>query len=153
MITRRKFLQHSGQLAAALSAGKGVLLNAITTKHPMPIMPAALDVNTLAQFVDPLPIPQLAQRQGLRPSPTDSKTSVPFFRIPAQAIASKVHRDLPPTRFWSFGPSAPGPTFETRSGEPLLVEWVNALPKEHFLPIDRSIHGAEPDKPAVRTVV
>jgi spore coat protein A, manganese oxidase len=153
MITRRKFLQHSGQLAAALSAGKGVLLNAITVKHPMPIMPAALDVNTLAQFVDPLPIPQLAQRQGLRPSPTDSKTSVPFFRIPAQAITSKVHRDLPPTRFWSFGPSAPGPTFETRSGEPLLVEWVNALPKEHFLPIDRSIHGAEPDKPAVRTVV
>ncbi|MFZ0321714.1 MAG: multicopper oxidase [Candidatus Sulfotelmatobacter sp.] len=151
MITRRKFLQHSAQLAAALSAGKGVLLSAMT--HPAPIMPAALDVNTLAQFVDPLPIPEIAQRQGLRPSPADPKRSVPFYRIPAQAITSKVHRDLSPTKLWSFGPSAPGPTFETRAGEPLLVEWVNALPKEHFLPIDRSIHGAEADKPAVRTVV
>ena len=116
-------------------------------------MPAALDVNTLAQFVDPLPIPQIARRDGFRPSPTDPKRSVPFYRIKAQAIVSKIHRDLKPTRFWSFGPSAPGPTFETRAGEPLLVEWVNALPKEHFLPVDRNIHGAESDKPAVRTVV
>ena len=116
-------------------------------------MPAALDVTTLPQFVDPLPIPEIARHQGFRPSPENPKLSVPFYRIQAQPIASKVHRDLPPTKFWSFGPSAPGPTFETRSGEPLLVEWVNALPNEHFLPLDRTIHGAEPDKPAVRTVV
>ncbi len=49
--------------------------------------------------------------------------------------------------------STPGPTFETRSGEPLLVEWINALPNEHFLPLDHTIHGAEANKPAVRTVV
>jgi len=116
-------------------------------------MPAALDVNTLAQFVDRLPVPEIAQRQGYRPHPTDPKASVPFYRVRAQAIASKVHRDLPPTRFWSFGSSTPGPTFETRSGEPLLVEWVNALPSQHFLPMDHTIHGAEADKPAVRTVV
>ena len=116
-------------------------------------MAPALDVNTLPQFVDPLPIPELARRQGTRPSPSDPKQAVPFYRIQAQPITSKVHRDLPPTKFWSFGPSTPGPTFETRSGEPLLVEWVNALPNEHFLPVDHTIHGAEPDKPAVRTVV
>ncbi len=116
-------------------------------------MPPALDVSTLAQFVDPLPIPEIAKPQGRRPSPHDAKLSVPFYRIQAQAIASKVHRDLRPTTFWSFGSSTPGATFETRSGEPLLVEWVNALPRQHFLPIDRTIHGAEPDKPAVRTVV
>ncbi|MGA8274642.1 MAG: multicopper oxidase, partial [Candidatus Sulfotelmatobacter sp.] len=108
---------------------------------------------TLKQFVDPLPIPEIAQRQGYRSSPTDPKLSVPFYRIQAQAISSKVHRDLPPTRFWSFGSSAPGPTFETRSGEPLLVEWANALPNKHFLPVDHTIHGAEADKPAVRAVV
>ena len=116
-------------------------------------MPAALDVNTLTQFVDPLPIPEIVQRQGFRPSPADPKLSVPFYRIQVRSIVSKVHRDLQPTRFWSFGPSTPGPTFETRAGEPLLVEWVNALPNEHFLPIDHTIHGAEADKPAVRTVV
>jgi spore coat protein A len=116
-------------------------------------MPVALDVNALAKFVDPLPIPQIAQSQGYRPSPADPKLKVPFYRIAAQPTASKVHRDLQPTRFWSFGSSIPGPTLETRSGEPLLVEWVNALPKEHFLPIDRTIHGAEADQPAVRTVI
>jgi spore coat protein A, manganese oxidase len=121
------------------------LLNALatTTPHATAIMAAALDVNTLAPFVDPLPVPEIAQRQGYRPSPR-SKLSVPFYRIQAQPVASKVHRDLQPTRFWSFGSSTPGPTFETRAGEPLLVEWVNALPHEHFLPVDHTIHGAEP---------
>ncbi|MGC2257118.1 MAG: multicopper oxidase domain-containing protein, partial [Candidatus Sulfotelmatobacter sp.] len=151
MITRRHFLQRSSLLATTLAASKSRLLNAMS--HSEAIMPAALDVNTLAQFVDPLPIPDIAKSQLRRPSPTDPKLRVPFYRIPAQVVDSKVHRDLPPTRFWTFGSSIPGPTFETRSGEPLLVEWVNALPNDHFLPIDRTIHGAEADKPAVRTVV
>jgi len=30
---------------------------------------------------------------------------------------------------------------------------MHALPKEHFLPVDHTIHGAEADKPVVRTVV
>ncbi|HXP39898.1 MAG TPA: multicopper oxidase [Candidatus Acidoferrales bacterium] len=151
MITRRHFLQRSSLLATTLAAGKSGLLNAMS--QSVATMPPALDVNTLAQFVDLLPIPEIAKPQGLRASPADGKLKVPFYRIQAQAITSKVHRDLAPTKFWSFGSSTPGPTFETRSGEPLLVEWVNALPNEHFLPMDRTIHGAEADKPAVRTVV
>ncbi len=151
MITRRNFLQRSSLLATTLAARKSGLLNVMTGS--VATMAPALDVNTLKQFVDPLPIPDVAQHQGYRPNPADPKQNVPFYRIQAQSIASKVHRDLPPTKFWSFGSSTPGPTFETRSGEPLLVEWVNALPSEHFLPIDRTVHGAEPDKPAVRTVV
>ncbi len=116
-------------------------------------MPVALDVGTLPQFVDALPIPEIAQHQGYRPSPTDPKLDIPLYRVQAQSVVNKVHRDLQPTKFWSFGPTTPGPTFETRAGEPLMVEWVNALPNEHFLPIDHTIHGAEADKPAVRTVV
>jgi spore coat protein A, manganese oxidase len=153
VITRRKFLQRSSLLATTLASGTSGLASAMAMPAAVATMPAALDVNTLAQFVDPLPIPAIAQRQGYRPSPTDPKRNIPFYRIEAQSIFSKVHRDLPPTKFWSFGPAAPGPTFETRSGEPLLVEWVNALPNQHFLPVDHTIHGAEADKPAVRTVV
>ena len=119
----------------------------------VPTMAPALDVSALAHFVDPLPIPAIAQRQGSRPSPKDAKLSVPFYRVQAQAITNKVHRHLPATKFWTFGSSTPGPTFETRSGDPLLVEWVNALPSQHFMPVDHTIHGAEGDKPAVRTVV
>ena len=47
----------------------------------------------------------------------------------------------------------PGPTFETRSGDGLLVEWPNELPAKHFLTIDHSLHGAEKDKPEARGVV
>lgn len=34
-----------------------------------------------------------------------------------------------------------------------MVEWVNQLPTRHLLPVDQTLHGAEPDKPLVRTVV
>ncbi len=153
MITRRKFLQRSSALATTFATANSGLLNAIAQTHAVATMPPALDVSTLAQFVDPLPIPEIAQSTGHRPSPVDPKQSVTFYRIQAQPIATKVHRDLQPTKFWSFGSSIPGPTFETRAGEPLLVEWVNGLPNEHFLPIDHTIHGAESNKPAVRTVV
>jgi spore coat protein A, manganese oxidase len=139
-----------------MAAAKSRLLHAMahgSMDQAVATMAPALDVRTLARFVDALPLPAIVQPEGRQPSPMDAKLSVPFYRIQAHAITSKVHRDLPVTKFWSFGSSAPGPTLETRSGEPLLVEWVNALPAEHFLPLDNSIHGAEPDKPAVRTVV
>jgi spore coat protein A len=169
VITRRNFLQQSTLLATTLGATKLGANNLVVksalnaTSHNQPGVAPALDVSTLAQFVDPLPIPEIARPQGHRASPSDPKLSVPFYRIQAQPAASKVHRDLPVTKFWSFissgasfsipGSSSLGPTFETRSGEPLLVEWANALPREHFLPIDHTIHGAEAGKPAVRTVV
>jgi spore coat protein A, manganese oxidase len=65
---------------------------------------------------------------------------------------SRLHRDVAPTRQWGYGGSVPGPTFETRSGQGLLIEWVNGLPKKHFLPLDHNIHGAEAHKPEVRAV-
>jgi len=112
----------------------------------------------LAQFVDPLPIPEIAQPRGNHPSPADPTVKLPYYRVSMRQFESRMHRDLKPTRQWGFGTSArgaasPGPTFETRSGRGLLVEWVNELPDRHFLPIDHSIHGADADKPEVRTVV
>jgi spore coat protein A len=66
---------------------------------------------------------------------------------------AKIHRDLPPTTFWGYGGMSPGPTFETRSGEAITVEWVNNLPAKHLLPVDRRLHGAGEEVPEVRTVV
>jgi spore coat protein A, manganese oxidase len=147
VMNRRDFLQQSSVLAATLAAQK-----IARAAHSAPAMPAALDVNALAQFVDPLPIPAIARRQGTRLSPADPKQSVAFYRVEAESVMTKVHRDLGPTKFWGFG-SLPGPTFETRSAEPLWIEWVNSLPSQHFLPVDHTLHGAEADKPPVRTVV
>jgi len=119
---------------------------------PMPAAPPQLDLEHLAPFVDPLPIPPIAKPIGTRLNPA-RKTEVPFYKIPIQEFFSKIHRDVQPTRFWGYGNSMPGPTIEARSGEPIFVEWLNQLPPKHFLPIDHNLMGAEKGKPESRTVV
>jgi spore coat protein A, manganese oxidase len=112
-----------------------------------------LDPNDLARFVDPLPLPVFAQSVGHRDAPDDSGEKVPFYRVPMRAITTQLHRDLPPTRMWSYGNSMPGVMFNTQSKRGLWVEWVNDLPENHLLPIDHSVHGAGGDVPDVRSVV
>jgi len=150
--TRREFLQQSGIAGAAWA------LYQSHSQKPVPKFRTQLITSSLAQFVDPLPIPDVAAAIGSRPSPTPSQLPIPYYRIAIRQFESKVHRDLKPTRQWGFAASSaaatsPGPTFETRSGQGLLVEWANELPEAHFLPIDNSVHGAETDKPQVRTVI
>ena len=69
-----------------------------------------------------------------------------------RAAEVRVHRDVPATRAWTYDGEIPGATFETKSGEAVLIEWVNDLPSAHFLPIDRTIHGAHEGAPEVRAV-
>jgi spore coat protein A len=150
-ITRREFLARGGITTMALAMRRG-MGNAMSHPAPPKFRPE-LNASSLAQFVDPLPLPEIIQPIGHRPSPENPAVHLPYYRVAMRQFESKVHRDLKPTRFWGHSSSSPGPTFETRSGQGLLVEWVNELPATHFLPIDHSIHGAEADKPEVRAVV
>jgi spore coat protein A len=153
MITRRQFVRGSALWSSGLLAGLSESPRMLQLRsHDVPI-PVALDPNTLAKFVDPLPIPSIARANGFRPSPTDPKVKLPYFKISMQASNAKLHRDLKPTSVWTCDSSLPGPTFETRSGEGLLVDWTNDLPPKHFLPIDHKIHGAEASQPEVRSVI
>jgi spore coat protein A, manganese oxidase len=68
-------------------------------------------------------------------------------------VKQQLHRDLPPTTVWGYNGMYPGPTFEVLRNHPILVRWENHLPFEHLLPVDRTVHGAHPDQPSVRTVV
>ena len=148
MTTRRRFLTGSA-LAAAGAAAPRVFAHAM----PAAARPAVpnLDSNSLAHFVDPLPLPSVARPvESLRGA---GGAQEPHYRVAMRAIAAKLHRDLPPTKLWSYGGTVPGLMFETRSGQPLSVEWVNELPARHFLPIDHSLHGAESKNPEVRGVV
>ncbi|HUA18545.1 MAG TPA: multicopper oxidase [Bryobacteraceae bacterium] len=138
-MNRRTFLRCAAWLSAAGA-------------RPVSAAPA-LNPDMLAKFVDPLPIPEVARPVGSRPLPDDPSIKAPYFRVPMRQLECKLHRDLPPTRLWCYGSSSPGPTFETRSRQPLFVEWPNQLPGKHFLPIDHGLDGAEPDKPEVRGVV
>jgi spore coat protein A len=146
LITRRRLLRQGG-LAAAAAALNPRSSNAAFSA------PASLNANTLKPWVDPLPLLPVAKSAGTRPSPEDGAARVPYYRMPMRETRVKLHRDLPPTRVWTYGGSLPGPIIETRSGEAVLVEWANELPEKHFLPVDHTLHGAEADKPEVRAVV
>ena len=148
-ITRREFLQRSGVVAAGLVTGH-THLGHMPQSNPTGV--PLLNVEKLEKFVDALPIPGVVQPKGKRPNPERPSESIPYYRLAMRPISAKVHRDVKPTRCWGFENSSPGPTIEARSGQPLIVEWANELPKTHFLPIDHTIHGAEADKPAVRAV-
>jgi spore coat protein A len=107
----------------------------------------------LARFVDPLPVPRALKPLGTRPHPHDRHQQIPFYRALMTEAAVTVHRDVPLTRAWTYEASFPGPTIEARSGQPILIEWINALPLTHFLPVDHTLSGAGRDRPAVRAIV
>ena len=141
-MTRRGFLGRTGLLTAA-----GALHGAYA-KHDNHLAgepdKTLLDTSALTRYVDPLPIPPILKLSGQREGPV---------RIPMRQFQARVHRDVPPTTFWGYGGSWPGPTLEAHRGQPVRVEWVNELPQQHLLPVDHTLHGAEKDKPDVRTVV
>jgi spore coat protein A len=151
-LNRREFLFKTGVLSAALSSSPTFFAQRLLGQTT-PRVRRTLAANTLAPFVDPLPIPAVLQPNELRPSPLDANLKIPYYRLPMRQAETKLHRDLKPTRFWGFNSTLPGPTIESRSGQGLLVEWANELPSSHLLPVDHNLEGAEADKPLVRAVV
>ncbi len=152
-ITRRRLLQGTALLASKLAVHNAALPQSLGMGAPPGFTTSTLDANKLARYVDPLPIPEIARPSGLRASPENSKVQLPFYRLAMREVECQIHRDLPPTRLWGFGSSSPGPTFETRSNQGLIVEWANRLPSKHFLPIDHHLDGAGLDVPEVRSVI
>ena len=152
MSSRRTFIKQCSTVAGGLWLTRPSLLRAMSHTMPAAAPANTLNVTTLPAFVDPLPLPMAAKPAGTRALPSSPQTRLPFYRLAARPIEIKVHRDLKPTRFWSYGPSVPGPTLEMRSSEPVLVEWANELPEQHFLPIDYRLHGADKGNPQVRIV-
>ncbi len=112
-----------------------------------------LHPDALTRFVDALPTPPILRPDGQRADPTDATRLLPYYRVAMREADVRVHRDLPPTRMWTYGGSFPGPTLEARSGHGLLVEWANELPMRHLFPVDHGVCGAGADLPDVRTVV
>jgi spore coat protein A len=47
--------------------------------------------------------------------------------IPLEATTHRFHRDLEPSRVWTYDGHLPGPTIEVRRGIPLELEWENRL--------------------------
>lgn len=134
-----RLLAHSMSMPAGKMTGSALCKHAATEPVTLPPM---LDPTRLKAFVDPLPIPSVMRA-------THGET----LKIAMRETEQRLHRDLKPTRVWTYGGSMPGPTLEMTSGQRLRVEFPNDLPGKHFLPIDHNIHGAEKDQPEVRAIV
>jgi spore coat protein A len=120
--------------------GSPMPFNAAPPPRPM------LHVLELPPFVDALPLPERVHGSGGHGGPRK-------LRIHMREIHAKVHRDVPPTRMWSYGETALAPMIEAHANQPVQVEWVNDLPTKHFLPVDHSLHGCGRDRPEVRAIV
>jgi spore coat protein A, manganese oxidase len=109
---------------------------------------------TLEPFVDPLPIPAVAQ--PVSGTPGGEAT----YHIAMRQFQQQLHRDLPPTTVWGYGDTYPGPTIEARTGHPVTVKWINdlrdgmgMLRTNHYLNVDLCMHGPHMFGSTPRTVV
>jgi spore coat protein A len=164
-LSRRQLLRRGVGLALAWTGAGRVFRSRVARAAPLPprarhsamSMPPPkvvrqLHLEKITPYVDPLPIPPVLRRVGVTADPNRRGRQVPLYRVEMREIAASVHRDLKPSKQWSYGTAVPGPTIEVRSGEPVAIEWANKLPDQHFLPIDHTICGAS-GVPDVRTVV
>ncbi|MGG1674465.1 multicopper oxidase family protein [Neobacillus sp. NRS-1170] len=100
----------------------------------------------LTKFTDPLPIPPVLK-------PKWKSKDYTYYEVCMREAKQSLHRDLPKTTIWGYEGIYPGPTIEVKKGEKVFVKWANDLPAKHLFPIDHTVHGAEKEKPDVRTVV
>ncbi|MGG5254370.1 multicopper oxidase family protein [Neobacillus sp. SM06] len=100
----------------------------------------------LTKYIDPLPIPPVLK-------PLSKNGEAAYYEVSMKQSLQSLHSELPASTIWGFEGMYPGPTIEVHSGEKIYVKWKNDLPKEHFLPIDHTVHGADSVTPDVRTVV
>ena len=161
--TRREFLEQAAAVGVLARVGgllaqnhdgmagmgqAGQRKKQVTPKNPTSntgeATPPVLMLHSLelTPFVDELPLPE-------RIGPGISGGSK-HLRVTMREVHAKVHRDVPPTRMWSYGDGALAPLIEARSHQTLKVDWVNRLPAKHFLAIDHSLHGCGRDVPEVR---
>ena len=114
-----------------------------------------LDPTTILKYVDPLPIPQVMPKQGTIGSSIDSyEIAVRQFN---QQILPGV-QGLPKTTVFGYGAPAdpktfsyPARTIEAKVNRPVRVKWINDLKDpvtrnflKHLLPIDQTLHWANP---------
>jgi len=118
-------------------------LDTIPKENRLKVNPS--DPDTIPKFVDELPRPQIAK-------PIRKINGHDYYEVEMKAAYHSFHSLFPPTYIWGYNGLYPGPTFEVRKDETILVKWINKLPTKHFLPLDLTLHGAI-DSPEVRTVV
>jgi FtsP/CotA-like multicopper oxidase with cupredoxin domain len=61
-------------------------------------------------------------------NPTHNFAPQKFYELDTKEVAIKLHPDYSPTTYWAFDGVVPGPLFQAKYGEPILVRFHNNLP-------------------------
>ncbi len=115
-----------------------------------------LDPTTIPQFVNELPIPRTFAPTVI----TDSGQVIrhEYTVSAAKTVAQLLPPGFPPTNVLAYGGevkipgsdqteffrSTPGPIFDNTRGIPTRVHWRNEIRQPHFLPVDPTLHFANP---------
>ena len=113
-------------------------------QHPDSMVDPSIP-STISKFSDELPIPEVLE-------PDSQEDGCAYYEVEMRRAKHKFHKDFKETTIYGYNGMYPGPTIETMKGQAVNVKWINNLPKKHFLPVDKTLHGAI-DNPEVRTVV
>lgn len=100
---------------------------------------------TIQKFVDELPTPEVL-------TPNSKENGYAYYEVEMKAAKHKFHKNFKEALIYGYNGMYPGPTIETMKGQAVKVKWINNLPLNHFLPVDKTVHGAM-GNPEVRTVV
>lgn len=121
--------------------------------------PPRLDPATIPKYVNQLPKPPIYAPIVVK-SPWSKKVLKHVYFVDASEFKQQI---LPPgfpeTKVFGYGGvvkdpetgrtrysrSTPGATFEAVRGIPASVKWINRLNKPHFLPVDPTLHWANPN--------
>jgi spore coat protein A, manganese oxidase len=118
-------------LAAAVAVGAAAGAPA-TAKGQALAVQVPLNPAALAKYVDPLPIPAVAEQ------------SAPgYYEMRMTESVVQLHRDIPATTVWGYNGGYLGPTIVASRGEAINVEWFNDLPPTHIFEasLDYSLNG------------
>jgi spore coat protein A len=153
--TRRRLIKQAGLTVGLLGAkawGKQHSGMKMPPQHQGLVRNArTMDASKLESFVDALQPPELLRPDGYRSSALHGAVDAPYYRVRMKEISCKMHRDLPPSRMWSYGTGSAPVLFEARSGKGVLIDWWNELPVKHFLSLDAPMQSMEA-APETRTV-
>jgi FtsP/CotA-like multicopper oxidase with cupredoxin domain len=137
-----------------------ILFTLIVPCSAAPLPGGTLDPLSVPQYVKPLVIPPVMKNDGVSDS----------YDIAVRQFRQQIlPGGFPATTVWSYGPAAdptpavapdpgsqfnyPAYTIETTSNTPVSVRWINGLVDEktgrflpHLLPVDQTLHWANPPK-------
>ncbi|WP_018478932.1 multicopper oxidase domain-containing protein [Pontibacter roseus] len=133
----------------------GFLLGLLLTGQPL-LAQELLHPASVPKFVNKLPIPSVID--AIDAGGREITMTISQFEQDLGLGLKDASGTPVLTNVWGYNGQYPGPTILTKKDQPIQVKWLNRLvdeggePLPHLLPVDKSIHWANPKGPGVPIV-